>query len=565
MLPRKLAIALAFCMAGALAIAEGLYLAPSLYFWTKSHEAEAIERVRFAWYQASDPGSFLSIDEKSRFARRMINDGLITGGVLYDSAGDPLAVFGERPLLDLSLARLSGVKVQHSPNTDAFDVHLSPSETGLAHDLILRLPNAPVEAATAAQMREFGLSVLMIAALTAVLFLIACWMVIIQPLKRINAALRGAVRNPDRADSYVLATHRRDEIGQIATSLDLLLASFASLFHNELATLKGAHDGFAFGIIQFGEDQVPVAANPAALRLFSVDDIEGLRRVNMNCASLIGAKRSEPGNLLEVLDGARVPALLGLHVDAGMVTALGYPTRARSAEDEPESTFIALVPIDELMRDARKALGEAKRADVRLRLQSAELQEMRRQMEACLCLLEAASAGDPSEKAEAVLPDRILNNWYSDAARDGLVSGKLEHGLLPRVHGRPSAIRKILRQALLLVYAHTDMERPFLKVDAEPLGDGTMEIIIRDVSADRIGTGEKRKKSIDPTLPRAAMLQTLLANDGTLVGLETQAGSTTLRITMPMQEGGAAGTSEDEADAAFAQMDGGDAALRKSA
>jgi hypothetical protein len=80
----------------------------------------------------------------------------------------------------------------------------------------VRLPTEPIEAATFEQLRNFGLSVLFIAGLTAVLFIFASMLLVIRPLRAINKALRQAVENPDRADAYQLHMMRRDEIGQIS-------------------------------------------------------------------------------------------------------------------------------------------------------------------------------------------------------------------------------------------------------------------------------------------------------------------------------------------------------------
>ncbi|CAN0585022.1 unnamed protein product, partial [Ectocarpus sp. 12 AP-2014] len=97
---------------------------------------------------ASDPAAFLTPEHKSRLGERMIRDGLLLGGVVFDSAGAPLSVFGDRPVLDLNIARLSGMSVQASPNSPAIDVHLSPEETGLSHHMVVRLPTGPIEAET---------------------------------------------------------------------------------------------------------------------------------------------------------------------------------------------------------------------------------------------------------------------------------------------------------------------------------------------------------------------------------------------------------------------------------
>ncbi|MEM6381503.1 MAG: hypothetical protein AAF739_02420 [Pseudomonadota bacterium] len=530
---KKLSATMAACMVAAVVVTEALFLGPSMLIWGDANRAAAIEQVRQAWYHSVAPGTFLTAEQKRQIGRRMVGDGLIEGGVVYDAAGEPVSVFGEQPVLDLNHARISGVKQQQSLNADAFDIHLTPEETGAGHHLILRLPNAPVVEGTRAQAIEFGISVLIVSGGAAVLFLWSALWLVIRPLQRVNTALRNAIGDPMHAADYQLEFSRSDEIGSIGDAVDQLLKSIAAVYQDELAILRAANDAFQFALIQYGPDGQPMAANAAALRLFASDDVVELAKSYPNCASVLGAKKAEPRPILEVLGEGKAPVMLGLHVYAGMVTALGYQVEVKRDADSGSMRFVALVIIDDLMRDARKALLEAKRADARSQAHSAELQEMRRLLESCLCLLEANSSAQDPEQPQSILPDRILNGWYNEAARDGLVSGKLEHGLLPRMKAKPTALRNALRQALLLVYANTTAERPFLKVDAHESDQNTVTISIKDISAMRISGGERRVKSIDPTLPRAALTQALMQAGGQFVDLNISDGETILRISLP--------------------------------
>ena len=545
--PKGLTARLAMAVCAALLLTEALFLLPSAQMWQRGNRDDLVDQVRFAWYHASNPASFLTSDDKRRIGQRMVNDGLILGGTVYDAAGERLTAFGQRPELELSLARLSGVRLQESTDGSAFDVHLSPDETGLAHDLVIRIPSGPVVAATRDQVQRFGLSLLLIAGLTAFLFVFATHAILIRPLRRINDALGDVARHPERAAARRLTMVRRDELGEMATSADMLFASLSSVYHDELGSMKGALDAFGFALLQFDAEDRLAMANGPALRLFAVDDVAGFANTERNCASIIGARRSEPRPMTDLFEAGKTPLLIGLHVPSGVVTALVYPAKLDTGEAAPGTRFLAIVPVDDLMRDARKALVEAKRTDTRYRAQAAELQEMRRLLESCLCLLEAPSV-DAATAGEPLLPDRILNTWYNDAARDGLVSGKLEHGLLPRIVGHPEMLRNVLRQAMLLVYAQTEAERPFLKVDAKPRDGGTLQFVIQDVSSKRVGGGGKRRKSVDPTLPRAALMQALARVGGSFVSLERKDEGAELVFTVRAAKADAAwaGLSEDE-------------------
>lgn len=507
--PKRLTMGFGVAVCVAVLITEILFLIPAAHFWHKSNERSAVEQVRLAWYHSSDPAAFLSVEHKVRIGERMIGDGLVLGGVIYDSAGEVLAVFGERPLLDLSIARLSGMAVQQSPTSPAIDTHFSPEATGLSHHIIMRLPTDPIHQATYIELRNFGLSVLFIAGLTALLFILASMVLVIRPLRAINTALRNAVENPDFADKYQLHMRRRDEIGQISTSLNMLLTSVSVVYQDELASMKRAIEAFGFGIMQFDHNDRLVAANPQAMKLFKQDSFAKLRGMNRNCAQPLGSRGAKPQPLVHVLGDSSEPMLLTLHTDTGFFTAMAYCASVKRAEGSIIHRFVAIMEMDSLLSDSRQALTDAQKAQRAQQIAKVEVQEMRRLLEACLCLLEPAGAQDSGAVEASFLPDRILNDWYSEATRDGLVSGELEHGVLPSLSGNRSAIRKVMRQAMLLAYANAPASQPTLKVDAIDRGE-QVTFTIMDVSADRPARGAiHRTKSIDPVLPKAALLHAL--------------------------------------------------------
>ncbi|MFK7793356.1 MAG: hypothetical protein AB8B88_11895 [Devosiaceae bacterium] len=518
--PKRLTLGFGVAVCTAVLVTEIIFLIPTSHFWYKSNQVAAIEQVRLAWYHASDPAGFLTADHKARIGQRMAADGLVLGGVVYDSAGEPLAVFGERPILDINIARLSGQSVQQSPHAPALDVHFTPEQTGLSHHMVMRLPTEPIEQATALQLRNFGLSVLFIAGLTAILFILASMFLVIKPLRAINTSLRRAVENPDHADSYQIQMVRGDEIGQISQSLNMLLTSVSVVYQDELASMKRAIDGFDFAIMQFDHSDRLVAGNPKALEMFNQPDFNGLRTMNRNCAQPLGSRGARPRPLVDVLGDTSEPMLLTLHTDTGFFTGMAYGVSITRIDGSTLYRYVAIMEMDTLMKDSRKALTSAQKADTAMKTANVQTQEMRRLLESCLCLLEQSDAGsddfDPS-----FLPDRILNGWYSEAVRDGLVTGELEHGMLPLLSGDKNAIRNVLRQAMLLAYAHTQAERPVLKVDAITAGE-MIEFTILDVSEQRKDVGKtRRQKGVDPTLPQAALIKALSRAGGSFGTVKT--------------------------------------------
>ncbi|MEM6711637.1 MAG: hypothetical protein AAF590_05080 [Pseudomonadota bacterium] len=527
--PKKLTLGIGVIVSVAVIITEIIFLVPASYVWHQRNIDDAVERVRLAWYHSSDPIGFLSPEHKARLGERMIRDGLIMGGVIYDSSGEPLAVFGERPVFELNIARISSIKRQESPNTAALDVHLSPEDTNLSHHIIVRIPMQPIQTTSLLELRNFGLSVLFIAGVTALLFIIASMFALIRPLRRINNALRQAVRDPDNADGHHVHMTRQDEIGQISKSLNMLLTSVSVVYQDELAAMEKAIDTFNFTILQFDDQDRIIDANRKAIDIFNQPDVNSLRTMNRNCAHPLGAKGSRPRPILELVGDRKEPTLLTLHTDNGFFTALGFGAPVFREDGTYQRRFVALVQMDEFVKDSRQAIIDAQKAQKNEMRVNVELRETRRLMEACLCLLEPGSPNGEGH-ANDFLPDRILNGWYSEAQKDGLVSGNLEHGLLPAMSGDKKAIRNALRQAMLLTYAHTEAERPVLRVDSIRQSNGNVMMTFSDISHKREDVGGLRSKNVDPTLPLGALKVALKRANGKLMLVSTSRNNVYVKI-----------------------------------
>ncbi len=529
--PKRLTLGFGIVVCTAVLITEVIFLIPAAYFWHKDNQAQAIETVRQAWYHSSNPSAFLSAEEKSRVGERMVRDGLLLGGVVFDSAGEPLAVFGERPVLDLNIARLSGVNAQPSPTTPAIDLHLPPAETQMSNHLIVRLPTGPIDEATYVQLRNFGLSVLFIAGLTAALFIAASMLMVIRPMRAINDALRKAIEDPYSADQYRLSSNRGDEIGQISRSLNMLLTSVSVVFQDELASLKHANEEFGFGILQYDNEDRLVAANPAALAMLEHNDLEGLKSMNRNCAQPLGAKRAVPQPLVDLLGETKDPMLVTLHMGAEEFTAMAFCSTVRRSDGAITSRSVALIAMDDVLSDARQAISGQQKARKELQSALIEKRELRRLLESCLCLLEEPASSE--EEQVKFLPDRVLNDWYQEAQRDDMVSGTLEHGVLHPLMGHPQVVRNVLRQAMLLAYSQTQADKPALKVVSTYDTSNQVEFTITDVSDARGDVGKKRRtKGVDPTLPLAALQSALQSCGGSYKGLRQEDGSIAVRFTL---------------------------------
>jgi hypothetical protein len=114
--------------------------------------------------------------------------------------------------------------------------------------------------------------------------------------------------------------------------------------------------------------------------------------------------------------------------------------------------------------------------------------EMRGLFESCLVLLSSIDLKTPElaeivEETPVVRTERLVNTWYAEASKASLVTGRLEHGVLPPVKGEPADVEAVIRQAMLIVYSRSKVETPVITVDSRPLQHGLVELIVSEKPA----------------------------------------------------------------------------------
>jgi PAS domain-containing protein len=517
----------------AVIVTELLVLVPSVFYWQESAKQETVERIKKNWQSAIDTRTFPDTQELEAIALRFIDLNFIKGATFYNASGEELTTVGERPFLNLSMSRVNNQKTYESQNTEAFDIHIDPTEIGAAQHIIVRLDTAPMKKNINGRLLNMFLAVLAVVLSSATAILIIIYQFIVKPINTIHSAVKKVSDNPDLADQAMIKSSARNELGELARALDQLFHALSIVHQEELAALEKASEQTNIGILQYDKEGVLLSANPAARAMLNIGAETDLKSFERNIFLLNHENNSELMGIKDLAEHNDFASPCALKVRDGLLSCFISAVTIKNNKDEVMRYVANIVDISGPMMKVASLKGKNDKLQRSLNQQHIKEQELKQLLESCLCLLAGPNS---ARKAEDFLPDRIVNDWYEEAKAAHLVSGQLEYNVLPWLYGDQSHIRNIFRQAMLLIYTRSVKARPTFYVKAEELPDKKVKFIILDISNKRLGGGAKRSKSIDYKLPLAALQKTLALEQGQLINFKDDLGESMISFTLQSSE-----------------------------
>ncbi|MEM6616901.1 MAG: hypothetical protein AAF619_10250 [Pseudomonadota bacterium] len=201
-------------------------LVPVGIYVVASAETDRIDIALSSLAVAIDPRSFFTVEEKVKLGERLVAQGVIEGGVVYNTASEPLRRFGTPPHLTMAYARTNGLEKAKSPAGTAIDVVVKGADYGFSHDLIMRVPLKGVATKLKVRLAQTAGVILFISLLTSIVMAEFLRRIIIKPLVSVKKRLAQAAANPEGAKRFAMRWSRRDEVGEIARAFDRLLVAF---------------------------------------------------------------------------------------------------------------------------------------------------------------------------------------------------------------------------------------------------------------------------------------------------------------------------------------------------
>jgi PAS domain-containing protein len=527
--PRSLSGIVVTAVVISVLLTESIVLASSMFYWQEKSEQEAIERIKKNWQSAIDTRTFPSVEELEAIALRFIDLNFILGVVIYEESGEEMLTVGQRPFLNLSMVRVNDLKSYTSKNTQALDIFIDPDEVGAAHNIIVRLDTRPIAENISGRMLSMSLAVLAVVLASSTAIVVIIYKKIVKPINKIQYSVRKVIENPDLADQYRLNTEGSNELAELSNALDHLFLSLSKVHQEELAALKKASEQSTIGILHYDQKGGVLSANNAIKTMIQLTDQEDIKAIESDIFT-VGSQRDKQNKSIEKLvQGNDFSGFCELKAREGHLSCYVNAVTIRNRRNDIMRYVANIVDISGPMMQITDMRNKNMSLKRDLDEQKIREQELKQLLESCLCLL---GAGSKRRQAKDFLPDRIVNDWYEEARAAQLVSGELEHDVLPWVRGDEEHVRNIFRQAMLLVYARSLKTRPTFYVEAKEIDASSVQFSILDISNKRQGGGAKKPKTVDYKLPLAALQKTLAAEQGKLVHFKDDLGGAVIAFTL---------------------------------
>jgi len=250
---------------------------PLSYYIVNKHMAEdkRYEIVRII-RASHDLNTFPTISDSLNVGKRLLEEGLITGLVVFDASGTEQGWVGHYPELDYSVFENANI-IHKNTKTGNNEIIISAEETGLATPLIAAYNNEQVSSILDNAYAELALYSLPSLGIIMVLMLIFMNIILLKPIKQVTKAIVRALDNPDQADNFQLNAGKKNEIGHLSDQLDLLLSAISVLQNNFDAQTLRALNKIGIGTVSFGRTGALISCNDFMMDLFeSNDNSEGI-------------------------------------------------------------------------------------------------------------------------------------------------------------------------------------------------------------------------------------------------------------------------------------------------
>jgi PAS domain-containing protein len=434
-----------------------------------------------------DPTSFPTVAETLRIGQRLLETSDVRGGIVFNPLGEQVGDFGRTPSLSFSTIRRDNIRSLLSADRLYLDVFYPSEVTGLANPIVLRLDTAGINTAVFARVREQGLVIILAALITSGMAMVILSFAIVRPLIQLRDAAMSATDDPGHADRFRLGWSRSDEIGEASRAFDLLLTAVSVVHQEDLAASQEVIERSTYAMLTYDPAGRLTTANPAALDLFQVRSVEELGRLPPNFIRHETAEGVVNASAIELLMHGDINHMVTIDTPAGEHHCHMTATTIRKKSGMVLRHMVTFLNLTSQVCLIQELEEECARLRSSASLDRRRIAEMRGLFEACLILLPRVPKTDYGaevtpvpESVPNVSTERIVNTWYADASRNGLVDGQLQHDVLSDVRGDASKIEVVFRQALMAVHAGSRRLRPTLAVDAS-VTDKDVTFVVREV------------------------------------------------------------------------------------
>ncbi|MFK8033435.1 MAG: hypothetical protein AB8B94_04745 [Hyphomicrobiales bacterium] len=464
--------------------------------WDMNHDREqraskveaSIDRVLLAWQAGAEARNFPDVSEVTKLGKQFILFDVIMGGIVLSQTGDILASFGQIPELNWQSIHLDNVLYVHNTNERTIDVSLMPLKTGLAHELILRIPGPGHKfsklkmgaSKTERVVRDIIFAVFLASAVSILMLFF-----FMRPHWELQRAAANSASAKYKVDSHRLKWNRKDTLGVTAKAIDTLIARLHYVRESELAPWKHAFMKTGLPILKINPNGRLSEANNAAAKLFEMEQPARLKELDFIFTTIPDNKHGSPLEICQRQSDGHFQGQVMLQTSKGNAKVCFADITLMDSTEHRKSAGVQVVLVDATNFFTRLVTKEEEAS--RLSIAQAESKRndllMRRQLEAFSFLATPAVEIDqnPHEAATFVSMERLINEWYQESVANGASKDVLEHSALEAVSGDPELIRNVVRQAYSMMYTLSGEVKPQINISSKLVKGGMAEFIIEQI------------------------------------------------------------------------------------
>ncbi|MDP6342442.1 MAG: ATP-binding protein [Alphaproteobacteria bacterium] len=335
-------------------IIEGAILVPSY----RNYERDLLKRldhVGGAIVAAGLRGQGHADGRRLLLAGRLVlNAEEIQGGAIYDAGGALLGSFGRPP----RLTPVDGPRNRRDADGDSYEVVYSADRLGVPLTVVANLRAGWIgDELDAFLLRIVGLVMLITAFVTAATMAVIGHFVL-SPLLNLRDHLKAAAADPENPHRFVVASERRDELGEVIGQFNGLLHHVSAAHRSTRERLAAMVDNSINAVFAAEAEDGLVYANRAALSLAKVASLEEMQRTGF---PRVTGNGGEDRSLADYLCNAPDPGEIELLDTEGKRTiCLASVNRLPSRGGRPALYYASVIDITH-RRESEQALHMAMR------------------------------------------------------------------------------------------------------------------------------------------------------------------------------------------------------------
>ncbi len=401
-----------------------------------------LKEIKTAIRFATTPLRAPTTGELEYVGRRLVLEGVVLGGYIVDEGDRIVGEFGKNRPDAENIAGINQSAYRRAANGEHIDLRYSGIPSGLAYDFVVRIDRRQSQDAVLSAVYKKTTAGVVSVATGLALFFAAFYYFALRPLARLRDGIIHAISDIEHVEEHRLDCRRRDEIGEVANAINMLIAAASSSRREETEAFGKFMEASDIPIIKLIDGRTIDYANDSALEFFGISSTDAFVELGWPVAT--GRSGGQDRFIGDFIGEDKTSRLVTVRTNFGPRQIRLVIAEHRAGHSTRKCTILILFDICRFVRavnrhkaDAELAIEERRTAEKMLAYRAFQLDGLARYMDRVTNSTANADAAPISGADTTPLPDRYLLSWHTTAKEQGIVSGPLEYDFLPGIGAAP--------------------------------------------------------------------------------------------------------------------------------